>query len=200
MFIMAVAFVIRLVLASFGFEIFYFTLCRMDTLVIGASIAILAAEPGGLEAIIAKLRRPYFWVPALAFVGCLVLSGMHGPLMQASKFVLIEFAYAAVLVLTLRAKRGDWRSRFLANRFFVNVARYSFAMYVVHPAVFEYFQLRYSTAPLFIEFLLASAVTYGVAALSWRILESPVASLKEKLAPRRAPVLEFKPSGVLYRG
>jgi peptidoglycan/LPS O-acetylase OafA/YrhL len=120
--------------------------------------------------------------------------------------VLIPFLspllYASILALCLEVRAGGAASAVLTNPFFRAVAQYSYAIYLFHlasgrlvfkayvridawfPAIHKLFTL------IFIPVVFA--VVFGLAAISWRFIEGPALSLKdrffraEKQAPRQS--------------
>ena len=183
------------------------TPCRLDTLATGAAIAILAARPGGLASLAAAARRALpialavFWI-LYAWVRLTgpVLTGARGweastvqalmfttqPAIFTLGFTLLCAVYGSLLVWAIQAPAGSLRARAFESAPLRSLGKYSYALYLLHlPASFAVVQFlppgRYPDRFLLVQplfWVLAFALSYGIALLSWRLLEEPALRLK----------------------
>lgn len=121
---------------------------------------------------------------SLAWVGVIVWPFQDGhPMLIRMTYAAISSLTVCVIALVVLQPHG-WVARALSWKPLALVGRYSFCMYIVHQPLI--FQLRRLTPHFFQEhrwgFPLMYAemflLTFVIAALSWRLLEEPILSLK----------------------
>ena len=192
--LIAIAPVVRLAMWYFkypAYEIFRVTPARMDSLLLGAivALAVRSAWKGRLSVAA--------WLAALVSAGGLTaLRVIRGPLDTGSGYTeliypsLMPMLYASILALCLGIRSGGIASAVLTNPFFRVVAKYSYAIYLFHlvaglqlrgalswmVAQFPAFHKLF--AVLFIP--VSFAVVFGLAALSWWCIESRALRLKDR--------------------
>ncbi|MGE3173932.1 MAG: acyltransferase family protein [Planctomycetota bacterium] len=175
-------------------KLWLYTPCRVDTLAVGALVAVVGAE-----------RVPWpRWIALLAAaeLGVMVLpygTGAFEPRMQVAGYTLHAVLGGAVVVLALR---NGLLARLLEARVLRAFGRYSYAIYLLHIPIVEglgRLLLRHD-APLplrplaeatghYLPATLAfAAICIGVAflagLLSWHALEKHVLSLRRLFVPR----------------
>jgi peptidoglycan/LPS O-acetylase OafA/YrhL len=183
-----------------------FTLSHCDSLALGALLAILAREEGGLQrfsrwaprvaalslAVVAmiilatgKFRPPFFWSMTLGLVAATWLGG-------------------AIVVMTLMAAPDKPAMRFLSHPWTTAIGGWSYAIYVLHTPIrvvldeleiltFSDFQGwvpgRLAPQLAFTAVRIGIVITAG--ALSWHLIEKHFLKLKRHFpydfAPRAAP-------------
>jgi peptidoglycan/LPS O-acetylase OafA/YrhL len=169
-----------------GYEIFRVTPARMDSLLLGALVALL------IRSYPAAAR----WGVLVSVVGLAIARIATGPLnldnriMQVVFPFLIPLLYASILTLSLEVRSGSLAGAVLTNPFFRIVAKYSYAIYLFHPVsgrlvltAFQIMVAQYPAAQTLLALLfipVAFAVVFGLAAISWRYIESPMLSLKDR--------------------
>jgi peptidoglycan/LPS O-acetylase OafA/YrhL len=127
---------------------YFFTICRVDALAIGALVAILARSPGGLAA----LRKPALWIiPITAILWAANLPSTGGKHWEFS----VHFIYTPValfcgglICLALTSPPTTVTARVLCAaplRFF---GKYSYGLYVFHFLLYPAFQSLYAGIPL----------------------------------------------------
>jgi peptidoglycan/LPS O-acetylase OafA/YrhL len=183
------------------------TPCRLDTLATGAAIALAVARPGGfaalarparavLPAALALFAACYAWVrlrapavpPARGLEAATVraLSFTTEPLILTVGFTLLCVVYGALLVWVLTAPAGSLRARAFEAAWLRSFGRYSYGMYLLHlPAAMLLTEFlppgRYPRQYLLVQpvfWALAFASSYGLARLSWLVVEQPMLRLK----------------------
>jgi peptidoglycan/LPS O-acetylase OafA/YrhL len=92
-------------------------------------------------------------------------------------------------VLWILQYRSSWQTNWLNVAPLQFIGKTSYAMYLLQAPLAGALGTLLGATPLWTNdicrFVLISATTIGVAALSWRFLERPLLQLKDRLAPRR---------------
>ena len=176
-----------------------FTLARLDTLAVGALLAILARGTGGLS----RFRRPAWWLLGGTFV---LLAFFHvvqggltpaGDLTRTLGFTLVALFYGSLILLVLTAPQPTAATRFFSSRFMRMLGKYSYALYIFHGPVGTFLEdilrpqefptLLGSSIPGLVVFVSASmAVSLLVSILSWNLLEKHFLKLKRYFTPGKA--------------
>jgi peptidoglycan/LPS O-acetylase OafA/YrhL len=178
----------RILLLSLGYDVFTFSLCRMDALSAGALLAVVVRRPEFAEAAHQTCR----WV--LLILGPILLalypltSGGHFFTMQVLKYLLVAVAYTALLGATVGPGRWRWLERVFCAGFLRWCGKYSYAMYVFHPFLYGWIMsfmrsqipLAHSDPALFmaIEFPTLVTAVCLVSWLSWHLFEKHFLKLK----------------------
>jgi peptidoglycan/LPS O-acetylase OafA/YrhL len=168
--------------------IYEFTPARMDTLLIGAALAVWARDPTGL----ARFVRPARVVFAVALV--VHVSLVAADLQWRSAYVAFHTlgytacatAYGALIILVTA---GPLR-RVASARVLRLFGRYGYGIYILNPFVFvllaPVFDIAYTfprpggtfvLAQLWV-FVVGTIVTTAIAAVIWHAYEQPILSLK----------------------
>jgi len=188
--------VLRLVAGHAGVSpVFLFrgTPFRLDGLALGALLALAARNPM-LQKSVTRLI-PWAWPVVAAGIVCLVIRS--GP--ESHSPAMTTYGYPSIAVLScalvfwgvVHSGTQGWFGQFLRCPWLVRFGKYSYGIYVWHPlfawamhgwemAAHRDFGLAWSLLP--VALLVGIAGSYGVAWLSWRLIEEPCARLKERLA------------------
>jgi peptidoglycan/LPS O-acetylase OafA/YrhL len=165
-----------------------FLLCRMDTLALGAAIALIVRGP--LQERAMRWAPLIFVLAAGAVVGvCIIRRTVdHGdPVIATIGFSLIALGYGALLLLALR--KGSWLEWLLSARILRIFGKYSYGMYLYDfPLTLllsprrEFFITRAHSyvigSAVFLAFCLV--VNLLIAASSFHLIESPIMRLKSR--------------------
>ena len=174
---------------------------KMDTLALGALIAIMI-RAGKLDD--AARYAPFILTATVIVVAVFFLKNegfaLHDRDAKRWGYTAVALLFASALVLVLKASSASLLSRVLTSPVLRAFGKYSYAMYVVHLLV-SYELARQvvvnewwrdvggSQIPFNIVFsLAATALTFGVAWLSWHLLEGPLLTQKKRFqysAPTR---------------
>lgn len=181
----------RLLLLSAGYDVFTFTLCRMDALALGALLAVCFRGSAKWNAV-SRWTRRLFWPAFLAGIPAFfIFSGTHHPVQQAVKYLVFAGFCGGLLVLALQASPNALLPRLFINPLLRFMGKISYAMYVFHPWVCGWLG-RISTRPAWsplkghvilstlADFALMVGATILAAWLSWVLFENPILKLKEK--------------------
>ncbi len=172
---------------------------RMDTLAVGAAIALIAQSPSGI-ARLASLSRPglpiafvLFAAFAAIFIACPTFMGapegrtlLANPYMQTVGYS-ISAAFYGVLVASLIALPESFVARAFESSALVLFGRYSYAIYLFHTPINWaskrfLFNPRQYDWPFVVEQTIHHAIviglSLGVAWISWRLIERPAQRLR----------------------
>jgi peptidoglycan/LPS O-acetylase OafA/YrhL len=202
---------VALVVAAFAFRLFLLTTsfhhtggyvllpARIDTLAIGAWLAVVARDPARRESVERWAPRAFLIALAALAIANLPDLRMFGyrVSMQTAGFPLL--AVMAACLISIGAGKAEVNSRirrFFSSRILVTAGKYSYAMYVFHlplVIVLEMAGLHMRTfsggqppgiLAALIYSIVLSVATFLVAFASWHLYEKHFLKLK-RLFPRR---------------
>jgi peptidoglycan/LPS O-acetylase OafA/YrhL len=206
------AFVIRLVMATHGASerwLHGMPFTRMDTLAVGAALAVFAREPGGLAAHVPAARRIAVWA-AVIFAGLFAayMTRHWGrPLFFSVGYSASALACGALLILVSAGPLGGAFSHPVL-RFF---GKYSYGIYIIHAPLVAALDDFATTATVFprawgsslpgqLVFFVGGVTASTVAAVVvWHLWERPWLSLKRffpRVDPAVQPQYTLSPAGV----
>jgi peptidoglycan/LPS O-acetylase OafA/YrhL len=168
--------------------IYQLTPARMDTLLIGAALAVWARDPGGLSRFVGLARRVF--PTSLVVYLILMIADLRWPgaflAYHTLGYSACAIAYGALLVLVTA---GPLR-RHAEARVLRGFGRYGYGMYILNPFVYvllaPVFEIAYTfprpggtflLAQLWV-FVVGTIVTTAIAAVIWHGYEQPILSLK----------------------
>ncbi len=182
---------VRVLVESQGVSSFMITPCRVDTLLLGALLALAARSPLGLVDWSRQAVALALAALALGLPLCGTMRGSGSVWLQVVKYPLIAALYGAVLVLGVTAPRGSRIGQFFNHGALRNLGKYSFGLYVYHPPLIQgvhwLFQVVPGAAPLtevhpaialVVKVVIIAAGSYGLAWLSWHLYEKRFLALK----------------------
>jgi peptidoglycan/LPS O-acetylase OafA/YrhL len=177
---------------------------RMDSLAVGALVAIWRIESDR-----PRLRRLFVPLMAATFVLSVVEFQTYGAA-NVFGYTILAFAFAGLLELALDPS-SRW-SRLLDNRALRFFGKYSYALYLLHPAILRAVagSMRWYGHPqpfggpetLFTQFVFicyAIAGSVAAAMISWNLLEKPFLRLKDRFAASIPFAQRQAPLGALPR-
>jgi peptidoglycan/LPS O-acetylase OafA/YrhL len=188
------SFVVRLGFALAGNPLaaYVLTPARMDTLAVGAFIALVARRPGGLT----SLTR---WIWPICIVSVPVLAAIfvwqHGLrltniVVQTVGYSMLAVTFGAILVAALTSSVSSRLRKFFAHPVLVFFGHYSYGLYVFHHPVVLAMQNSFvneNGLPLFLGsqlayqlllFSLAMCISMALALVSWHAYEVHFLKLK----------------------
>jgi len=177
------AIVLRVIMLSQGYVVFYFTFTRIDSLAIGAFLAILEFE-GKLVKENARFALLGF---VIVFIPTAVLwisfNGTGNTFIQAVRDPLESLIYFTLIGYVICLPQENFINRFLASRPSRYIGMISYGMYVYHPLAFSITKrwLANGSAPVL--FIAGFALTLIMASLSYYLLETWFLKLKGRLTP-----------------
>ena len=172
---------------------------RLDGLALGAFLAVLGRQPGGVDLIVRWLPRVAAGAAALtgasfAWTRLATKRGLEYVLpLRASLFLVL---LAALLIWALVAPARSMTSRFFRNRAMIFFGTYSYGIYVYHHFLSYYLVTHRTELPLAerlgshgaaiaLQASLGMALAVGVAWLSYEFFEKPFLGLKRFFEPAR---------------
>ncbi|HET7041641.1 MAG TPA: acyltransferase, partial [Gemmatimonadales bacterium] len=181
---------------------------RMDVLGVGAWVALRQHEA---RTGLVHPRAPSAWWPAFALAAFVALAFARGgadgydPAFQAVGYSLVAFGAGWVVLDAVAGGGGRRRSaRLLGARPLRTLGKYAYCLYVVHYPLTTVLNLFWARVPLTtvggsLVLVWAAygtilvAASFGIAWVSWRLLESPILAWKDRApfaAPGLAPIAE----------
>jgi peptidoglycan/LPS O-acetylase OafA/YrhL len=175
------------------------SLASLDALGLGALLAYclhhLRDKPGLLKALDQWIR--WLGAPGLILLFCLHRLEAYNLIhhVTESSWLIEPALWALVFVwLIKRAASGfiGLAGKILELKPLVYTGKISYGIYVYHPFVYFFLPLLFDRIgvnffllPPLLQFSLAAGSTVALAALSWRLVESPINSLKERFVGER---------------
>jgi len=170
--------VMRLVLDHYQVNLYSNTFSRLDGLMAGALLALLARDERFLPD---KFIRHALFVFVIALPLTFAAESLNA---RWIVFSLSAVASASFVYLALYA-RQNWLRSLLTTRFLIYSGTISYGLYLLHKIPFDAAkELRGEWHPLIVAPLLFG-VCYAMAALSWHVLERPALRLKDRIDVRR---------------
>jgi len=192
----------RLALDAHGVSpvaIYVLTFTRLDGLALGAWIALKVREsdtPSAVRGVpsefLEAVRLPSIAILAASVLSIAALFIWHGtfaysaPVVRTFGLTLLAILFASLLTLILRAPSDSPLQRWFSNPLLRMLGRYSYGLYVLHFPV-----IKFSSSALYrllpdrtdfqhqmLLYAVALPVSLALALVSWRLLESPILSLK----------------------
>jgi peptidoglycan/LPS O-acetylase OafA/YrhL len=182
----------------------YFSFSKLDTLALGAFLALAARGPQRL-AVYAKAAPLTLAGTALLLAPLIVLkfdkTSMLGGASETIKLSVICLFSGSLLVLAARSEGRGLAGAFFTNPFMRFLGKYSYGIYIFHELLAPLFNGPLGIARLMprlggswylamaVHFVLAFTIAIGVALVSWNVLEKHMLKLKrffEHEAPRPA--------------
>lgn len=185
--IVLLAILVRVVFTVLGYPVYYFTLCRIDTLALGALLAVYAREGDRLPVLARWLRRRALWflLPVIPLYA--IFTGAQNPVVQVFKFSLFAVLCATLLTILLTTPRQTLTARLFGNPVASAVAKGSYAMYVFHPAIFDVLRDKLPGWPVSLAMPLAFGATFAASWLSWQLWENPFLKLRDRIQHSMRP-------------
>jgi peptidoglycan/LPS O-acetylase OafA/YrhL len=186
-----------------GLAAYVSTLARMDSLAIGALVALAARHPGGLQEWQRLAKLVAVGAGTFLFLEALVRGGLRTEdfAVHTIGYTGIAVFFGAVLVLAVTSSDDNWIGRVLSLRTLRLAGRYSYGLYVFHHPIvlllrrqltIPDIQVLGSQLPGFLAYsVLAGGMSLALAVLSWHLYESRFLALKGRFPyvtaePRKA--------------
>lgn len=195
--IMLAALVSRCFLVPRGYGVFFITFCRFDAIALGSLLAVVGRTPRGMHILARGAPWALLALLTLAVPMYTSTSGERLVGVQVIKYLLWALVYGGLLILAV-ARHTRLLPRFFCLAPLRLSGKYSYALYVFHPFIFLSVEPwkargvlgRYipHDAAVVLWMLLAVALTYAGAILSWHAYEKHFLGLKRYFSyGQRAP-------------
>lgn len=184
------ALVSRVVAESVGVSSFSFTLCRMDSLTLGAFLALAIRRPEG-SAGLGKIALGVVLGTVLVMAPCYAVSSGGGlAWVQVIKYTVTAAFYGGLLILAISLPAASILGRLFTFGPLRSVGRISYGMYIYHSFAIHFASAALAndrlgsmgippTVALWLRFGAIIVVSVAVSWLSWRFFERPFLSLKK---------------------
>jgi peptidoglycan/LPS O-acetylase OafA/YrhL len=172
---------------------------RLDGFAVGALLAL--AQRRGLLPLLDRATPIVIIAGVAGIIGCTIMGGhtwWWNRWMQQYGYLLIAIIGGAMLVSAVARPTDSLWPRLLSAQWLRAFGKYSYAMYLIHPpimrAVREYVinpqeYEAFGVAPWTMQVVFygaATAPTFALAWLSWRLFEAPILRLKSRFTYQRA--------------
>src|ERR1700731_1083118 len=168
--------VLRLFLSRHHVNIYSNTFCRLDGLMAGAFLALLLRSSD----FVPSRYVSWAWVALGAAAPlAIVIDSFHA---RWIVFSLITVASVSFVYLALFSAQR-WLQAILTNRFLVYTGVISFGIYLLEKIPLDAAKALHLERHELLALPIAAAATFGLAALSWNLLEKPFLKLKRFFEP-----------------
>ena len=175
---------------------------RIEPLCYGALIALISRKIRAT----ADFRGWAGWICLIFGVGLLCFVRIHSHTLERGSPGMTSFGYTALgmcasglVLLALRYEGSNAiYARMLRSRVLRTLGKYSYAMYIFHLPISQFGQkvvehfMKNSLGALLLNGTVGITLTFLLAKLSWACFESPILSLKDRIAGYRKAV-DFEP-------
>nr|WP_319397843.1 acyltransferase [uncultured Carboxylicivirga sp.] len=174
----------RIIMVQAGYEVFYFTLTRLDDISLGALLAIIYLQ---FPHLLNFLKGKKFVVLiGIYFLLCSVLwyftSGEGNPTMQVLKFLLIGLFYTLILGYIIINK--SIFTKILATKPLIYLGKISYGLYVYHPVCYLVISHYFPSQNILINLFTHISSSILLSALSYEIFEKRFLKLKRYFSPQ----------------
>ena len=169
--IICVSPLLRLLLSSLAVDIYSNTFSRLDGLMAGALLAMMIRSGDFV---------PFRFVTTAWIVLCVTLPVAFLTEALGARWIVFSMSAAAsasFLYLSLFSGQ-KWLQRLLKSRFLVYTGTISYGLYLLHRIPFDLAAAEHFKNYSFFSAPILLAAAYGIAALSWNLLEKPFLKLK----------------------
>lgn len=182
---------------------------RMDGLALGAFLAVMARQPGGLEWLARALPRVVAVVGgllAVTFVWTLLVSRKELDLVLPVRAALILMLLACLLLSALIAPKQSVISQFFRSRSMIFLGTYSYGLYVYHHFISYYLTTNRTEvelarwlgshgAAVALQATLGTSASLVVAYFSYELFEKRFLRMKRLFATPKEPALQRPAAG-----
>jgi peptidoglycan/LPS O-acetylase OafA/YrhL len=165
---------------------------RLDGLALGAFLAVMARQPGGLDRLVRALPSVAVVAAALlavTFIWTRLVSRDGMELVLPVRAAVIQVLLACLLVWALVARERSSISRFFRSRWLIFLGTYSYGLYVYHHFISYYLTVNHTErelaqwlgshgAAIALQATLGMAVSIAIAYVSYEFFEKRFLGLK----------------------
>jgi peptidoglycan/LPS O-acetylase OafA/YrhL len=169
--------ILRLLLASHGVNLYSNTFSRLDGLMAGSLLAMLIRSSDFAPS---RFITTAWIVLVIALPGVFLTEALQAPWIV---FSMSALASGAFLYLSLFSGQ-KWLEGVLKNRFLVYTGTISYGLYLLHKLPFDLGVIAHLDKYPYFSAPILFAAAFGMAALSWNLLEKPFLNLKRFFVTR----------------
>jgi peptidoglycan/LPS O-acetylase OafA/YrhL len=175
--------VLRFYLVHRGYNVYPNTFCRLDGLMMGALLAVMFRSK--------TFSREAYVVPA--WVALMIATTLA--LITAHRVEWAVYSFTALasvcFVYVVLCSKQEWLQAIVGNRFLIYTGTISYGIYLLEKIPSDAaISLRFPRNPAIV-LPLTAAATYGLAILSWNLLEKPFLRLKRIFNLERRAARKF---------
>lgn len=178
--LLLISVLVRVLLISHHYEVFYFTFSRMDELAFGALLAILEMK----NILRTDNSKKFILLFIVVMVPTIIIWSLNNAsgnaILQIFKFILLSVAFFSFIGYVVTSKESNLFKRFLKLKPFSFSGKISYGLYVYHPLCFFIFNKFFSTNYFVVNLVGSFICTYIVATISYYLIESQFLKLKER--------------------
>ena len=164
--------------------IYTITLTRMDSIAIGALVAVLLRS--NIErSILKKASHTFVFIGIVFILGTFFFYGRASyyiPVMYTIGYTVLALCFAGLVIQAVITTEQTTLRTLLSNRLLTTIGKYSYAMYIVHLPLMSYFgnfEMAFAGSAFYGQLVYLPAmflVTLLIASASWKIIEAPALS------------------------
>jgi peptidoglycan/LPS O-acetylase OafA/YrhL len=174
---------------------------RLDGLALGAFLAVMARQPGGLDRLVRALPRVAIVASALlvlTFTWTRLVSRDSMELVLPVRAAVIQVMLACLLISAVVAQEQSSISRFFRSRWLIFLGTYSYGLYVYHHFISYYLTVNHTErelttwlgshgAAIALQATLGAAISIAIAYVSYEFFEKRFLGLKRFYATAKEP-------------
>ncbi|WP_435134150.1 acyltransferase family protein [Formosa sp. A9] len=177
--IIIVALVLRWYMLSEGYQVFYFTFTRFDSLAIGALLAIIEIECGFKKRTAKKFSVLLLSLIVPTIMMWTIFTGTGDIYIQTFKFLLLSGIYFSLIGMLLCLKEEHFVNKILRTKFFLFTGKISYGLYVYHPLAYKFCEHYFEIENVFLRFIVGITCSFLLSIISFYLFESSFLKLKK---------------------
>jgi peptidoglycan/LPS O-acetylase OafA/YrhL len=173
-----IAVLVRILLISNGYKVFYFTFARMDELAAGGLLAILELKNKLLTTNSKKFLITGIAIIILTAILWTIFDGKENPVIQVLKYLMFSGVFFSLIGYVICLPNDHYLKKILMFPFLQYSGKISYGLYVFHLLCFELFSNFLKTPYSLINFAGSVGLTFLVASISYHFFEKKFLQLK----------------------
>ncbi|MGJ5642447.1 acyltransferase family protein [Formosa sp. S-31] len=173
------ALALRWLMLSEGYQVFYFTFTRFDSLAIGALLAIIEIEGGFKKRTAKKFAVLLMSLIVPTVIMWTVFTGTGDVYIQIFKFLFLSGIYFSLIGMLLCLKEEHFVNKILRTKFFSFTGKISYGLYVYHPIVYKLCEHYFEIENVFLRFIFGISFSFLLSVISFYLFESSFLKLKK---------------------
>ena len=172
------ALLLRVFMLLNGYEVYFFTFTRIDSLAIGALLSVLERRNVFTQQNAIKFLGLTLVILIPTVLSWVLLAGEESQLIQVYKYLLFSFSYFAAIGFVISVKSGNILNKVLQSSLFTYTGRISYGLYVYHPIIYLICRRFLYTQVWYIDMVIWFSLSYLVAIISFHTFETYFLGLK----------------------
>lgn len=179
------AILLRFVMIDNGIEVYYFTFTRIDSLALGAYLAILELD----KRLTRSSLNSYLFFALSLLIPVLILwfffTGESNDWIQVFKYTLISVVYFLSIAIIICLHDNIISTKILTNKIIAYSGKISYGLYVYHPLAF-YISFRFINLDTwYANFFIGLGTTFILSSLSYHFIEVKFLRMKKFFTYKR---------------